>query len=103
MRINIKGNDVTPEKVAATLVICECDYNLKITGATIYVRFENEYGQAAEPLQNGKEFSRDFWFQKKTLPTLPRSEVVQTPTDPEPPADVIASGEMIRMCQDLTK
>lgn len=44
MRINIKGNDVTPEKIAGALAICEKDYGLKVKGATIYVRFERDDG-----------------------------------------------------------
>lgn len=99
MRINIKGNDIAPEKIAAALAACERDYNLKISGATIYVRFENGSGQAVEPLQDGEEFSRTFWFQKRK--TSPASQLNPVPTSVNPviPADAISVGEMIHLCQ----
>lgn len=97
MRINIKGNDITPEKIAAALATCERDYNLKIAGATVYVRFENSNGQTVDPLQDGEEFSRDFWFRKSKAPVLKQSQ--QAPRDPEPPVDPIQSKEMIELCQ----
>ena len=103
MRINIKGNDVSPEKIAAALTTCEKDYNLKITGATIYVRFENDSGQTVEPLQNGEEFSRDFWFQKKKAPYIPPPGTAKKPVAPVPPAEAITSGEMIQMCQQAAR
>ena len=99
MRINIRGNDISPEKIAAALATCEKDYNLKITSATIYVRFENSSGQTVEPLQDGEEFSRDFWFQKKKAPYIPQPGTTKKPDSPVSPSEGITSGEMIRMCQ----
>lgn len=90
MRINIKGNDISPEKIAAALARCEKEYNLKIAGATIYVRFENSSGQIVEPLQDGEEFSRDFWFQKRSAPV---------PSQPAEPVEQITVQEMVDCCQ----
>ena len=97
MRINIKGNDVSPEKIAAALATCERDYNLKVTGATIYVRFENSSGQHVDPLRDGQEFSRDFWFQKPVPPPEPAAAPV--PTRPAEPVEKITVREMVDLCQ----
>lgn len=98
MRINVKGNDISPEKIAAALAACERDYNLKITGATIYVRFENSSGQHVDPLQDGQEFSRDFWFQKRPDPA-PAPAAPPAQSEPAKPVDLISAREMMELCQ----
>lgn len=103
MRINIKGNDVTPEKIAAALATCERDYNLKVTGATIYVRFENASGQQVDPLQNGEEFSRDFNFWKPRPVKMPKAPSVPQPQPRPEPVDPISAREMIELCEKEAK
>ena len=94
MRINIKGNNVSPEKIAAALATCERDYNLKITGASIYVRFENSSGQHVDPLRDGQEFTRDFWFQKRTVPEpVPAAPPAQS--EPAKQIEPITAREML--------
>lgn len=97
MRINIKGNDVSPENIAAALATCERDYNLKVIGATIYVRFENGSGQHVDPLRDGQEFSRDFWFQKPVPPPEPAAAPV--PVRPAEPVETTTVREMVDLCQ----
>jgi len=97
MRINIKGNDVTPEKIAEALASCEREYGLRIRGATIYVRWENEMGQNVKPLMNGEEFSRSFAFWKQ-------KEKVTRPTPPTPETHAKTSApisvkDMIELCK----
>lgn len=95
MKINIKGNAVTPDRIAEALKTCEKDYNLKIKNATLYVRFENDYGQTVEPLQDGSEMVRDFIFRK-----VKEVEIPQPAPAPEPPepADPIPAKDMIELC-----
>ena len=95
MRINIKGNDITPDKIAAALAACERDYGLRIKGATIYVRFENAAGQTVDPLQDGEEFSRDFVFQRREVPNWKSA-----PKEPEPPSEpALQIREIYAMCE----
>lgn len=102
MRINIRGNDVTPEKIAAALSSCERKYGLKIKGATVYVRFENAMGQTVEPLKDGEEFSRDFAFwkpkEKKTVPATPEQPLLE---GQEGILDSISAKEMIEICKNV--
>lgn len=93
MKINIKGNAVTPDRIAEALKTCEKDYNLKVKNATIYVRFENDYGQTVEPLQDGSEVVRDFLFRK-----VKEVEIPQPAPEPPEPAEPIPAREMIELC-----
>lgn len=96
MKISIKGDDVTPEKIAAALAACERDHGLKIKGATIYVRFEDHLGRTVEPLQDGHEITREFTFRK----TRPAVKVPQQAQQPRPePVDPISVREMMDLCQ----
>lgn len=105
MRINIKGNDITPEKIAGALAACEQDYGLKIKGATIYVRFERDdgSGQTVEPLQDGHEISRDFNFWRPKEPVRKGPKIVPAPMSnqvpPAVPEDLISVRDMIAMCE----
>lgn len=53
MRINVYGNAVTPDMVAEALKACEKEYGLKVRTVTLYVRFEDENGNIAEPTEQG--------------------------------------------------
>ena len=105
MRINIKGNDITPEKIASALDSCERKYGLKIKGATIYVRFENANGQTVEPLKDGEEFSRTFmfWRSKEENDLLqqykqpPKQGELET-IDPISPKEMIEITLRINLC-----
>lgn len=101
MKINIRGNDITPDKIASALASCEQQHGLKIKGATIYVRFENEMGQTVEPLKNGEEFSRDFafWKPKQKNCPLPKQEPPSVAEEPIP-IEAISSREMIEICME---
>lgn len=101
MRININGNDVTPNKIADALSTCEREYNLRIKGATIYVRYENDVGQTVEPLMNGEEFSRSFSFWK---PKNSKSHSPQSNLHPQiKTASAISSKEMIELCKNRVR
>lgn len=95
MKISIKGDDVTPEKIAAALAACERDHGLKIKGATIYVRFEDHLGRTVEPLQDGHEITREFNFRKPRPVKVPQP-AQQPRTEP---VDPISAREMMELCQ----
>lgn len=105
MRINIKGNDITPEKIAGALAACQRDYGLKIKGATIYVRFERDdgSGKTVEPLQDGQEISRDFSFWRPKEPVRKGPKPITAPmsdqVSPAVPEDLISARDMIELCQ----
>lgn len=93
MRINIKGNAVTPDAVAAALQTCEKEYGLKIKSATLYVRFEDDLGQTVEPTQDGAEFVQDFVFTRtKEASTQP---VPKLPTE----SKSIRLNDAIALCE----
>ena len=96
MKISFKGDDITPEKIAAALAACERDHGLKIKGATIYVRFEDHLGRTVEPLQDGHEITREFIFWKPRPVKVPQQPVEQH--RPEP-VDPISAREMMDLCQ----
>ena len=96
MKVNIKGNNVTPEKIAAALEACERDHGLKIKGATIYVRFEDHLGRTVEPLQDGHEITREFTFRKPQPVKMPEAPEPQMPPKP---VDPITAKEMMEICQ----
>lgn len=95
MKVSIKGDDVTPEKIAAALSACERDHGLKIKGATIYVRFEDHLGRTVEPLQDGHEISREFTFRKPRPVKMPQPAQQFRPE----PVDPISAREMMELCQ----
>lgn len=96
MKVSIRGDNVTPENIAAALAACERDHGLKIKGATVYVRFEDNLGRTVEPLQDGHEITREFTFRKPRpveMPTVPEPQIPPEPVDP------ISAKEMLEICQ----
>ena len=98
MKIVIKGNDITPEKIAEALSTCERDHGLKISGLTIYARMTDTIGRCCEPLSTdgGHEISREFTFNKPRPVKMP-----QLPQQPQPrlePVDPIPAREMFELC-----
>ena len=100
MKVSIKGDDVTPEKIAAALAACERDHGLKIKGATIYVRFEDHLGRTVEPLKDGHEITRVFTFRKPRPVQMPAAHKPQMPPEP---VDPISAREMMDACQQQAR
>lgn len=98
MKITIKGNDVTPEKIAEALASCERDHELKIKGATIFLRLEDTIGRCCEPLSadGGHEISREFTFNK--LRPIKMPQPMQQPQPRLEPVDPIPAREMFELC-----
>lgn len=95
MRINIKGDAVTPEKIAEALKICERDHKLKIKDAVIFVRWEDPLGRTVEPLQDGHEVSRDFYFRVPKQALIIQALAQERPE----PKDPISAKEMMKLVQ----
>ena len=96
MKVTIKGNDITPEKVAEALRICEKDHG-HISGMTIYIRYRDSLGRQIEPLNqsDGQEISREFSFWKPRQTKAQKQS--QTPL--REPANPISVKEMVALCQ----
>ena len=95
MKITIKGDGVTPERIAEALRKCEQDHGLKIKGATIYLRMEDHLGRMVEPLRDGYEISRDFTFRKPRQINMPQSSQEFSGNPPDP----ITARDMMELCQ----
>lgn len=68
MKVTVKGNNpVTSEQVKTVIDTLNNDYEelgLKVKNMTLYVRFQNEFGETVEPRENGFEIERCFTFTK---------------------------------------
>lgn len=94
MKVIIKGNNVTPEKFAEAIQTCERDHGLKVKKAVVFLEFEDHLGRSVQPLQDGHEITRNFYFQKPGEIKIPQP-TQQEKTDP---VDPISAREMIDLC-----
>ena len=96
MKITIRGDDITPEKVAYALRQCEKDHGLKISGLTIYARMTDSLGRCCDPLsEDGREISREFAFRKPR--EAQNRKPPSSPAQPDP-VDPISAREMMAAC-----
>lgn len=98
MQISIKGNGITPERIAEAIRICERDHKngRMLASVTVTLHFIDDLGRAVEPLrEDGCEIIRNFYFQeKRTHPTA------KQPAVPAPePVDPISATDMIELAQ----
>lgn len=99
MKINIRGNAVTPERIADALKECEKAYGLKVKSATLYVRFENEHGQIVDPLEDGYEIQREFVYRRAKEIKTPEQPADPAPEPMEPMGDPMPARDMISLWQ----
>ena len=71
MKINIRGNGVTPEQVAEILRTCEEKYGLKTKNVTLYVRYTDENGEDVEPTLSHGALTEDFTFSRSAIKREP--------------------------------
>ena len=94
MRINIRGDDITPEKIAEALHRCGKDHgDLSMAGLTIYVSYRDSWGRTVEPLVDGAEITRDFVFRKPQIPQPSPEKQKKTPV----PTNPITARDMMQL------